>query len=445
MDMSSFLSASGNPILDIVGFVIAISVIVAVHEYGHYIVGRWTGIKADVFSLGMGPVLLKRTDKHGTQWQIAAMPIGGYVKFAGDANAASAGADDAAMEGLSAEERRHTMHGAPLWARALTVLAGPVFNFILAVVVFAGLAYQTGVATDPLTVKSLVDVPGVEELQPGDQLLAIDGRETPKLEDFSAFVSDLPKTQALLDYLVLRDGRDVTVTARHPFPPMVGSVTTGSAAAEAGLQVGDLILAVNGEEVATFAQLPAYVTESNGEALTLTILRAGESLDVTLAPRRMDLPTEDGGFETRWLIGIGGDMIFEPASRAPSLGEALTSGVRGLEYTITTSLSALYHIAAGKISTCNLSGPIGIANVMGDAVSNGLVDIITKIAFLSAAIGLLNLLPIPVLDGGHLVFHAYEAVVGRPPSDGFMRVMLMIGIAIVIGVMVLGLSSDLFC
>lgn len=448
MDLTSLIPSFGNLAFTLLAFVVALTIIVAIHEYGHYIVGRWTGIKAEVFSIGVGPVLAKRIDKHGTQWQIAALPIGGYVKFAGDANAASAGVDEEAMEGLSEEERRHTMHGAPLWARAATVAAGPVFNFILSAIIFFGLAYNAGIATDPLTVARLTPVPGLAQqeggLQPGDQILAIAGRETPPLEDFGAFVEELPNDSPL-DYEVLRDGAARSVSALHPYPSYVGSVTPQSAAADAGLEQGDLITRVNGTPVATFEDLRSIVGEGDGEPLALTILRGDETLEIELAPRRVDLPLPDGGFETRWLIGVGGALIFEPETRAPSVGEAITSGVNQVSYIITASISGLYHMITGAISSCNLRGPIGIAETSGAAASQGLVSFIGFVGLLSTAVGLLNLFPIPVLDGGHLVFHAYEAVFRRPPSDKAMQILLTIGIALVLSIMLLGVTNDLFC
>ncbi|MBV7409790.1 RIP metalloprotease RseP [Maritimibacter sp. DP1N21-5] len=445
MDMTGLIPDFGNLAFTLLAFVVALTIIVFIHEYGHYIVGKWTGIKADVFSIGIGPVLFKRTDKHGTQWQVAAFPVGGYVKFRGDANAASAGADEDAIRGLTPEERRATMPGAPVWARALTVAAGPVFNFVLSVLIFFGMAYYQGIATDPLTVKQMVPISGVENtLEPGDQILSIAGQTTPPLEEFGAYVETLPDDSPL-HYVVLRDGAEVEVTTLHPYPAFVGSVTPQTAAADAGLEKGDLILAVNGTPTATFEDLRGIVGEGDGEALTLTIVRDGEQSDVTLTPRRMDLPLPEGGFETRWLIGIGGGLIFEPATRAPSIGEAITGGVSQVQYIITSSLSGLWHMITGAISSCNLRGPIGIAETSGAAASQGMPDFIWFIAVLSTAVGLLNLFPIPVLDGGHLVFHAYEAVVGRPPGDRAMRVLLAAGLAIILSIMVLGITNDLFC
>lgn len=445
MDLAGLIPSFGNLALTIVAFIVALSIIVFIHEMGHYLVGRWSGIKADVFSIGMGPVLASRVDRHGTRWQVAAFPVGGYVRFHGDANAASGSADEDALEEMSEEERRSTLHGAPLWARAATVAAGPVFNFILSAVVFAGMAMWAGVATDPLTVAELKPVPGLEDtLEPGDEILAIGGRETPKLEDFAGYVETLPD-ESPLDWTVRRDGAEMTLAALHPYPPFVGAVSPQSAAEDAGLKVGDLIQAVDGQPIATFEDLRGIVTEGDGEELTLSINRGGEEIEVALTPRRVDLPLEDGGFETRWLIGISGGLIFEPATRMPGVGEGIKAGVGQVVYIVNASVSGLYHMITGAISSCNLRGPIGIAEVSGSAASQGTASFIWFIAVLSTAVGLLNLFPIPVLDGGHLMFHLFEAIAGRPPSQRALSILTTIGLMVVLAIMALGVTNDLFC
>mgnify|MGYP002713245290 CR=1 FL=1 len=190
-------------------FIVALSVIVAIHEYGHYIVGRWSGIKADVFSLGFGPVLWSRMDKHGTRWQVALLPFGGYVKFMGDANAASANVDTGAIEEMPPEIRRKTMLGAPLWARSATVAAGPVFNFILSIIIFGTIAFFQGRSVEPLTIGEVQELPyeGIT-IQPGDQLLRIAGVDLPGTDNetisFNDFIDQLPMN-SVLDYDVIRD------------------------------------------------------------------------------------------------------------------------------------------------------------------------------------------------------------------------------------------------
>ena len=190
MDLASLISEFGGIAYTLLAFVVALSVIVAIHEYGHYIVGRWSGIHAEVFSLGFGPVLYSRVDRRGTKWQIAALPFGGYVKFLGDANAASVGS----AEGEAAPAR-NTMAGAPLWARSATVAAGPFFNFALSILIFAGVILWDGKAADPLTIAELPSLPPQMQqgLQDGDSLIEINGSDVTTTENFPATLRSLPK------------------------------------------------------------------------------------------------------------------------------------------------------------------------------------------------------------------------------------------------------------
>ncbi|MEL7092032.1 MAG: RIP metalloprotease RseP [Pseudomonadota bacterium] len=448
MDIGAVLSAFGGFSWTILAFVVALSVIVAIHEYGHYIVGRWSGIHADVFSIGFGPVLYSRYDRRGTKWQIAALPFGGYVKFAGDANAASGKDEDAMAEAASDPKAlRRTMHGAPLWARAATVAAGPVFNFALSILVFAAVGFGSGVVRDPLTVGELRPLPGeAQNLVAGDIVREINGATVPSLEDpaYAAFMSDLPQAP-VLDYTVERDGERMVVPGPYLRPPLVATVTPQSAALAAGLQQGDVITAIDGAPVFAFNQLKTAVETSDGRSLALSVWRDGEIIDKMLTPKRTDEPQADGGFVTVWRIGIASGNAFEPATQTPGVGEAIVGGVAQTWRIIEGSISGLGHMITGAISTCNLSGPIGIAQVSGTMASQGAVNFIWFIAVLSTAVGLLNLFPIPALDGGHLVFYAYEAVAGKPPSDGALRVLMAAGLAMVLSLMVFALGNDLFC
>jgi len=448
LDISALIPAFGGFAWTIFFFVVALSVIVAIHEYGHYIVGRWSGIQADVFSIGFGPMLWSRMDKRGTRWQIAALPFGGYVKFAGDANAAS-GKDEDAMAEAAADPAalRATMHGAPLWARAATVLAGPVFNFALSIIVFAVVGYSNGVIRDPLTVGDLRPLPGpVQELQNGDVVLEINGAPVPSISDaaYGTFMNDLPQVP-VLDYTVERGGERTVVQGPYLRPPLVSGVSPQSAAVAADLEMGDVITAVDGNPIFAFGQIKEAVEGSDGRSLNLTVWRDGTLVEKVLTPKRVDEPQADGGFATQWRIGIASGNAFEPATEAPGLGEAISGGVAQTWRIITGSVSGLGHMITGAISTCNLSGPIGIAQVSGTMASQGVQSFVWFIAVLSTAVGLLNLFPIPALDGGHLVFYAYEAVTGKPPSDGALRILMAVGLALVLSLMVFALGNDLFC
>jgi len=445
MDFASLIPSFGNLAVTLIAFIVALVMIVGVHEFGHYIVGRWSGIKADIFSIGAGPVLFSRMDKRGTRWQVAALPIGGYVRFHGDSNASSGAADETAMAQMSPEEKRQTLHGAPLWARAATVAAGPLINFLFSAIIFTGLAISQGVPTDPLTVAQAKPIAGVDGvLQPGDEVLAIAGQPTPELEGFAEFIEALPN-QSPLDWTLGRDGSEISVSTLHPYPAMVDYVAPQSAASDAKLKVNDLIETVDGVPVGTFSDMKALIEGGEGAPVLLGLNRGGENLEVSLTPRRVDEPQPDGGYVTVWRIGIGGGLAFEPATRAPGLGQAIGGGIDTVGYIITASISGIYHMIAGNISSCNMRGVITIAETSGDAASQGIGSFISFVAVLSTAIGLLNLFPIPVLDGGHLMFHAYEAVFRKAPPEKALNVLTMIGLVLVIAIMVFGLSNDLFC
>ena len=444
MDLIGLIPSFGGALWTLVAFVIALSIIVAVHEYGHYIVGRWTGIHAEVFSLGFGPVLYSRVDSRGTRWQLAALPFGGYVKFMGDSNAAS-GMDGDAIRGMTDTERRRTMHGAPLWARALTVAAGPAFNFIMAMVIFISMMMVNGIATEEPVVGSIKPVPFEgQTLQSGDRVLSINGSETPDLSTLITVAQNLTPAPSVF-YEINRGGDELSFDGPYPFPPVADGVQPQTAAFEAGLEAGDVITAVDGTPIYAFSQLREIVGASDGRTLNLTVWRAGTVFDAAMTPRRMDIPKSDGGFETRWLIGLTGGIGFAPETRTPGPFEAVTLAAEQTWYVAKTSLSGVWHMITGAISSCNLRGPLGIAESSGAAASQGVESFIWFIAMLSVAVGLMNLFPVPVLDGGHLVFHAWEAVTGKPPTDRALRVMMSAGLALLLSLMVFALTNDLFC
>ena len=439
LDLMQFVPMFGNFAFMIVAFVVALSVIVAIHEYGHYIVGRWCGIHADVFSLGFGPVIYSRVDKHGTQWQVAALPLGGFVKFMGDANAASVGGDGA----VAPQDLRRTMLGAPLWARTATVAAGPAFNFILAIAIFAGSIMYQGRSADPLTFGELRPLPAsfASDLREGDVLVAVEGVPFEDAERTVA-LSELVPVQERLSYTVLRGGDEITVEGPYYFPAAVSSVSPRSAADDADIKVDDVIIAVNGAPIYAFVQVQDIVLAAGGAELEFEIWRDGDTLTKTIAPRRVDLPLPEGGFETRWLIGITGTIFFDDKRESVGPLEAINLGAQGLWRTLTTSLSAMRSILTGQISTCNLSGPVGIAETSGSMAEQGAQSFIWFIGGLSAAVGLINLFPIPVLDGGHLVFYAYEAVTRRKPSEKAVQVFMFIGLSLILALMLFTILND---
>lgn len=444
MDLITLIPQFGGLAFTVGAFVVAILTVIAVHEYGHYIIGRLSGIHAEVFSIGFGPVLWSHFDKRGTKWQIAAIPFGGYVRFLGDSNAAS-GKDGEVMAELSEADKRRSMHGAPLWARAATVAAGPVFNFIWAIGVFFALAIYQGNVREPLTVGDLLPLPkGTYELREGDVVLQIAGVDITDLSSMSGLSDDLPMSETL-PYVVERDGDVIEITGPYTFPPMVNFLVPRGAAISSGLEVGDVVTSIDGQPIFAFSQLKAAVEGSNGTPLELEIWRGGDMVTKTLVPERVDEPLADGGFQTVWRIGIVLDFMFEPQREFVGIWNALSFGASNVLSIISDTFSGLYHVISGQISTCNLSGPVGIAETSGAMASQGLDTFVYFIAFLSTAIGLMNLLPVPVLDGGHLVFHVYEATVGRPPNDTVFRVLMTIGLAVVLSFMLFAFGNDIAC
>ncbi len=285
---------------------------------------------------------------------------------------------------------------------------------------------------------------GLSELEPGDTLVAIEGVRFPDKEGYAAFLDALP-SKPKLSYTVLRDGEEVTVSGPPLSPTRVNAVTPGWAADKAGIQVDDVILEIGGTKVYEFGQMIPLINDSAGKPTVIKLWRDGKVLDYTIEAQKRDLPIADNQFETRYIMGISGSLFFESATERPGVGEALMIGVKGTWGTITQSISGLTHMIAGKISSCNLSGPVGIANISGELARQGVLAFLYFIARLSTAIGLMNLFPVPVLDGGHLVFFTYEAIAGKPPSDKALNILMTAGFAMILMLMGFALYNDFMC
>jgi regulator of sigma E protease len=440
--LSQFLADFGSLAATLVAFFAALAVIVGVHEYGHYIVGRWCGIKADVFSLGFGPRFFSRRDRHGTLWQLAIIPLGGFVRFRGDKDAASAQAGDVPM---TAQEARQTLAGAPLWARAATIAAGPMFNFVMAFVIFWAGIMVVGLSPDRAIVGTPFAMPRGEVLRAGDEIVAVAGIATPDLETFGKVASDVPPMADVV-YQVRRDGVLMDLVADHPRPPRAGEVHLRSAAFDAGILVGDVILQIEGQKAYTFNQMRDVVVQSAGAPLKVVLWRPGQGeVTVTLSARSRDLPKPEGGFETRWMLGLTSSTLFEAQPRWAGPLEAAVLAAGQVGTVLEGTFSSLVHMARGDISTCNLSGPIGLADTMGQAARTGLESFVMMLAVVSLGVGFLNLLPVPVLDGGHLVFIAYEAVTRRKPNPRLLNVAVALGAVLLLGFILFSLGNDLTC
>jgi len=358
----------------IVPFLLVLTLLVFVHEMGHYLVGRWSGIRILAFSVGFGPELLGWTDKHGTRWKFCVVPLGGYVKFYGDEDAAST-PDYKRLETISPQERAQTFLGAKLWKRAATVAAGPIANFILAIAIFA-------------------------------VLFAVYGRS----------VAD----------------------------PVVAQVKENSAAAKAGILPRDRLIAIDGTPVATFDDVRRYVSVRPELEIKIRIERDGAFLDLPMVPQRTEISDQFGNKMEIGIIGIVTDQDagnFRLVTYGPI--EAIGQGALQSWHIVTGTFDYLANLVTGRMKADQLGGPIRVAQASGQMATLGVAAVLQLAAVLSVSIGLLNLMPVPVLDGGHLMFYAVEALRGKPVGAAAQDVAYRIGFAMVLMLMVFATWNDI--
>ena len=369
-------STEGFVLGTLVPFLFVLTVVVFVHEMGHYLIGRWCGIGVKAFSIGFGPELFGFNDSHGTRWKLSAIPLGGYVKFVGDMNATSSQPSAEAMETLSDAEREVAFHTQPIWKRAATVVAGPLFNFLLTIAVFAVL--------------------------------------------FSVY------------------GRSV-------LEPTVAEVRADSPAARAGIQPGDRFVGVDGSKIETFADVQRLVSGRAGDAITFTMLRDGKEVTVTATPELMEQEDALGNKVKVAVIGVANNTeLGQPRLITYSPVGAVGAAVEETGHVIQRTGQFLQRFVSGREDKCQLGGPIKIAKMSGQAAKLGFEWLVQLVAFLSVGIGILNLLPIPPLDGGHLLFYGVEAVIRRPVSEWMMEMAYRVGLILVLGFMGFVFWNDLF-
>lgn len=435
-----FISQFGGSLVTLVSFIVVIGIVVTFHEFGHYIVARWVGIHAEVFSVGFGKPLLSRTDKRGTVWQVAMIPLGGYVKFLGDRDASSA-TDDAAMADMNDYDRRRSFPAASVWRRALTVAAGPFANFLLSILIFASLVMWRGVADERPYIGTIAALPVETGLQTGDLVLSLAGQPVDYFRDIYTILDGV-ETPGPMDITVDRNGNAYDLVIPYLMPPLITGIVPLSSAFNSDLQVGDYILRADGVKLDEFQQIRGIVENAQDREIMLDVLRNGQAISLPLTPAMQDFPDGEGGFTQRIMIGVYGAVYLHPQAQTPGPWLALQIGVEQTYSVITNSLSGMKHIILGNISAKNLQGPIGIAQISGATIKESTFSYIALIATISTAIGLLNLFPIPVLDGGHLVTFAYEALRGRPPNPKFMQVVMTIGLVLLLSLMVFASYND---
>jgi regulator of sigma E protease len=374
-DIMGGLSAFGGGLAGyIVPFLFVLTIVVFFHELGHFLVARMCGIKVLAFSIGFGPEIIGFYDRYGTRWKIAAVPLGGYVKFFGDDNAASV-PDQGALAAMTEEEKRDSFANQKVGPRAAVVVAGPVANFILAIAIFAA-------------------------------IFMIYGKQT---------------TSARVD-----------------------AVQANSAASAAGFKPGDLVVAIGGSKIASFSDMQRIVSVSAGEPLRIDVERDGKLVTLKATPALKSLKDAFGNEHRLGVLGISRSM--QPGDiKTERLGplRAIAMGAQETWFVVDRTMSYIGGVFAGREAADELGGPIRIAQVSGQVATAGFAALIHLTAVLSVSIGLLNLFPIPLLDGGHLLFYGIEAVRGRPLSDRAQEVGFRIGLAIVAMLMIFATYNDI--
>ncbi|MEM7745099.1 MAG: RIP metalloprotease RseP [Pseudomonadota bacterium] len=445
MELIASIPLIGPLIFWVVPFLVVLSIVVFIHELGHLMVGRWCGIKAEVFSVGFGKVLLQRTDRHGTQWQVAALPFGGYVKFLGDMDPSSAGhVDDTEIR---PEDRKRAFHNASVGRRALTVIAGPMANFILSVVIFFGLAMYIGKASPEPVIGGIGELAPAEiGFQAGDRVLRIGDVA---IEDFGQIIDALAKAHGQAqDARIVRDGAQMTIETVFSQRPMITDAQTDGAALAAGLTPGDILVKIGDTEIVTVADVSAAVADLplNTEII-VTIERDDRVREIAVTPdvRELAHPVT-GEISPIPFLGISMSRArgIEPSTEPIGVLEAGEHAVGRVWKIVSDTVTYIQRMLFDGATTQHLSGPLGIAKHSTQAAEAGLVYYIQFIAFVSTAIGFLNLLPIPVLDGGHLVFYAVEAIRRRPTNAKVVQVGSMVGLSLLLLLMVfVTFSNDL--
>ena len=371
--LHSFNTLSHGFVGYIIPFLFVLTIVVFFHELGHFLVARWAGVKVLTFSLGFGPELVGFDDRHGTRWKISAVPLGGYVKFFGDESEASTPSSET-LSSMTEEQREGSFHHKKVGPRAAIVAAGPIANFILAIVIFTCL--------------------------------------------FTFFGK--PSTTARVD-----------------------KVEVGSAAEKAGFQVGDVVTAIDGSAIESFSDMQRIVVAHAGDQLTFGIKRGDATLELRGTPELKPVKDPFGNTHQQGVMGI---------TRATSPGEVTTEkvnpatalwlGVKETWFVVDQTLSYIGNVFTGRASADQIGGPIRIAQISGQVATLGLAALLHLAAVLSISIGLLNLFPVPLLDGGHLLFYGAEILRGRPLSDKSQEYGFRVGLALVLMLMVFAFYND---
>jgi regulator of sigma E protease len=436
-------------------FLLVLGVLVSFHELGHFLAARWVGVKVLKYSIGFGPKLAGRQVGE-TEYLISAIPLGGYVKLYGEEES----------EAVTPEDQRRSFVHQPLLSKMAIVAAGPGFNFLLAYLIFAGWL-STG---SPLFVPTFHDLtPDVEALKPGspaeaaglktgDRILRVNDKEISSRTELYDAVAKSGGQALTLDVrragqvktlvvtpgatTVQDNGKEVTTyrLGIEETAPVITAVMTGSPAMAAGFKDGDRVVSIEGQPIQTWSQMTGFVKDSPNKPLRFQVQREGRVVDVTVTPAA-DKTVVEGKTVEVGKIGISGPGRSIIRSSNPLL--AAWDGAKATWGWTELTAVGLYKMIAGEISSKNIGGPLTIANMSGEAAAQGASSVVFLIAILSINLGVLNLLPIPILDGGHLLFFAIEAVLRKPLGERQREIAQQVGLLLLVSIMVFAFWNDI--
>ncbi|EJK2114896.1 RIP metalloprotease RseP [Vibrio navarrensis] len=442
---------------NLASFIVALGILVAVHEFGHFWVARRCGVKVEKFSIGFGKSIWSKTGQDGTEYSIAIIPLGGYVKML-----------DGRVDEIEEAEKQFAFDRKPLWKRAAIVSAGPIFNFLFAIFAY-WLVFLIGVpAVKPVigqvTSSSIVAQAGIE---PGMELKAVSGIKTPDWEsvnmqlishigDSSMTLTVSPADEVGFERTLVVDIRNWEFDPENesamqslgfrPYTPEImtrlANVSQGSAGERAGLQIGDKFISINGQAITAWEQVVNWVRSNPGQTLEVEVERNGTTQHLTITPDIREIKSgESIGF-----AGIAPEVAQWPESYRFDLQfgvfESFGKAVEKTGQVIDLTVSMLKKLITGDVGLNNLSGPISIAKGAGATADYGLVYFLGFLALISVNLGIINLVPLPMLDGGHLLFFAIEAVIRRPVPEKVQEMGYRIGAAVIFSLMALALFND---
>lgn len=432
----------------LLAFLVALGILITIHELGHYSVARWYGVRVLRFSVGFGRVIYKRRDRHGTEWALSLLPLGGYVKM-----------QDDPPPNAGPEQAAESFNAKPVGQRFAIVAAGPIFNLILAAALYAGLNMVGTQEPAARLAQPAAGTPAAAAgVQAGDRIASIDGVAVASWSDARWRLLDAAMRGGSAELMLTRQGRDVPGVLNLPAndaedsqadplaasgltlqvrTPTVRGVIAGSAGERDGLRQGDVIIRVQDVSEPDTRQLIQIIQEHAGSALTLTIMRDGAPVSLTVTPRAEEV---DGKSIGRLGVQLGGEIERVKVSYGP--GESIVKGVQRTWETSWFSLKMMGRMLTGDVSWRNISGPVTIADYAGQTARIGLAAYIAYLALISISLGVLNLLPIPMLDGGHLLYYLIEIVHGKPLPERWMAAGQRVGIGLLGILMALAFFND---